>query len=60
MKRSRIDSRIEVWSQNYINNRAFRSLEDKDAQIEQIEHVSDITFIVEVWNPKEDEEDGCR
>lgn len=60
MKRSRIDSRIELWNENYINNRQIRLPEDRDAQIEQIEHVSDITYIVEVWNPKDDEEDGCR
>lgn len=56
MKRSRIDSRIEVWTWNYINNRELRLPDDRDAQIEQIEHVNGATYIVEVWNPKEDEE----
>lgn len=60
MKRSRIDSRIEVWDETYINNRKIRFPEDSDAQIEQIEHVYGLSYIVEVWNPKEDEEDGNR
>ena len=58
MKRSRIDSRIEVWNENYINNREIRLLEDRDAQIEQIEHVCGLTYIVEVFNTEvEDETD---
>lgn len=57
MKRNRIDSRIEVWDATYINNRNIRLPVDRDAQIEQIEYAYGMSFIVEVWNPKEDEED---
>lgn len=56
MKRSRIDSRIELWNENYINNRQIRLPEDRDAQIEQIEHVSGLTYIVEVFNEEGNDE----
>ena len=47
---------VDVWDVNYINNRNIRLPVDRDVQIEQIEHAYGISFIVEVWNPKEDEE----
>lgn len=57
MKRSRKDSRIEVWNETYINNPRTRNLEDRDAQIEQIEPVYGLSFIVEVFNKKVEEDE---
>ena len=51
MRRSRIDSRIEVWGEVYVNNPHIRSTKDQEAQIEQIEKV-DSGYIVEVFNTR--------
>lgn len=56
MKRSRTDSRIEVWSVSYIKNPRIRTPEDRDAQIEQIEYACDNSFIVEVFNEQVNDE----
>lgn len=57
MKRSRKDSRIEVWEETYINNPRIRTLEDRGAKIEQIEPVYGLSFIVEVFNEEEEEDE---
>ncbi len=49
MIKRRIDSKIEVWSENYINNRAIRTAEDRDLIIEQIEPCGGCAYIVEVY-----------
>lgn len=49
MKRTRIDSRIEVWDRNYINDPSGRASYDRDLIIEQIEPLNDVWFIVEVY-----------
>ena len=55
MKRTREDSRIEIWGTNYINSIDARYPDDQDAQIIQIEPSSNPgDYIVEVVK-KEDE-----
>lgn len=49
MKRTREDSRIEIWGTRYINDIEYRGLEDKDLQVIQIEPLGDPgDYIVEV------------
>lgn len=48
MIRRRMDSKIEIWTENYINNQFLRSPEDKGLEIEQIEPCGNM-FIVEVF-----------
>ena len=49
MKRTREDSRIEIWGARYINVIEDRHPEDRDAQIVQIEPAGkDREFIVEI------------
>ena len=55
MIRRRNDSKIEIWTANYINNRFVRTTEDKDLEIEQIELCGDM-FIVEVFKNERIEE----
>lgn len=55
MIRRRIDSKIEIWDANYINNRLLRSIEDRRLEIEQIEPC-DKMFIVEVFEKERSEE----
>lgn len=55
MIRRRIDSKIEIWDVNYINNRLLRSIEDKWLEIEQIEPCGNM-FIVEVFEKERSEE----
>ena len=56
MKRNRIDSRIEVWDADYINNPRIRTRDDRNAQIKQIEVAYGNNFIVEVFNKEEEDE----
>ena len=49
MVRLRRESRIEVWSSEYINDKSKRQDEDKYVEIIQIEHgIDDYDYIVEV------------
>lgn len=48
MKRTMANSRIEVWSHDYINHQNERAKEDKDAVILQIEPAGKENCIVEV------------
>ena len=49
MIRRRIDSKIEIWAENYINNRNIRTAEDRNLEIEQIEPCGGGGYIVEVY-----------
>lgn len=54
MRKSRKDSRIEIWSANYINNQGNgRNNEDIDAVILQIEAGNSDDYIVEVVDEKD-------
>ena len=55
MIRRRIDSKIEIWGENYINNRYSRTAEDKNLEIEQIEPCGGGSYIVEVFGEEEAE-----
>lgn len=48
MIKTREDSRIEVWSDQYINNPTHRKDEDRDVAIIQMEYVESGNFIVEI------------
>lgn len=48
MIKTREDSRIEVWSDQYINNPTHRKDEDRDMVIIQMEYVESGNFIVEI------------
>ena len=48
MVRLRRESRIEVWSSEYINDKSKRQEEDKYVEIIQIEHGIDDDYMVEV------------
>lgn len=48
MVKTREDSRIEVWSDQYINNPTHRKDEDRDVAIIQMEYVESGNFIVEI------------
>ncbi len=48
MIKTREDSRIEVWSDQYINNPIHRKDEDRDMVIIQMEYVESGNFIVEI------------
>ena len=49
MVRLRRESRIEVWSSEYINDKSKRQEEDKYVEIIQIEHgIDDYDYMVEV------------
>ena len=55
MKRTREDSSLEVWSENYINYPFKRFDEDMDAEVIQIEPGnSDGDYIVEIVRKKGD------
>lgn len=56
MIRRRNDSKIELWTAYYINNRFARATEDKELEIEQIEPCGDM-FIVEVFERERSEDD---
>ncbi len=56
MIRRRNDSKIEIWTENYINNQFMRSSEDKWLEIEQIEPCGNV-FIVEVFERERKEDD---
>lgn len=58
MIRRRNDSKIEIWTANYINNRFTRATEDKELEIEQIEPCGDVLFIVEVFKREEDDDEA--
>lgn len=49
MIRRRIDSKIEIWGQDYINNKPIRTEADRNLEIEQIEPCGGCDFIVEVY-----------
>lgn len=48
MIKTREDSRIEVWSDQYINNPTRRKDDDRDMVIIQMEYVESGNFIVEI------------
>lgn len=48
MLKTREDSRIKVWSDQYINNPTHRKDEDRDMVIIQMEYVESGNFIVEI------------
>ena len=56
MIRRRNDSKIELWTAYYINNRFARATEDKELEIEQIEPCGDM-FIVEVFKREESDDE---
>lgn len=56
MRKTRDDSRIEIWCTNYINKRDARHIIDKDATIIQIEHAHEDDYIVEVIDAEGDED----
>lgn len=58
MIRRRIDSKIEIWGQSYINNRFQRTAEDRDLEIEQIEPCGGCDYIVEVYERHKAEQEG--
>ena len=56
MIRRRNDSKIEIWTTYYINNRFTRAAEDNELEIEQIEPCGD-AFIVEVFKREGSEDE---
>ena len=57
MIRRRIDSKIEIWVENYINNRTIRTAEDRNLEIEQIEPCGGCEYIVEVYERRKAEQE---
>lgn len=55
MVKTREDSRIEIWCDNYINKISVRHLIDKNAVIIQAEHAEGNNYIVEVIDTEEGE-----
>ena len=56
LKRSRVNSFIEIWSENYINEIWRRSSKDMDAEILQVAYACENKYIVEfVRNPNKEE-----
>lgn len=56
MHKTFVDSRIEIWGSKYINQKASRNLEDKDAVIIQMERgANDYDYIVELLDKMDDE-----
>ena len=50
------NSRIEIWSARYINKLCFRTAEDREMIIQQIESAGDGDYIVEITEPDDGEE----
>lgn len=56
LRRSRVNSFIEIWSHNYINDIWRRRDEDKDVEILQVAHGYENDYIVEfVRKPNKEE-----
>lgn len=59
MVKTREDSRIEVWSNQYINNPKYREDKDRDMVIIQMEHGKHNDYIVEVAPKNIDNQTGA-
>lgn len=51
------NSRIEIWTRQYINDYRIRNHEDEDVIIQQIEPVNCDTYIVEITDAEIEEQE---
>ena len=54
MIRNYMNSKVDIWSEDYINNNVPRNPEHRDAGIVQIEYAHDDMYMVEYVTNKKD------